>query len=145
VLGHEAGFVAEKEREGGLLGDLNEGSGHAAAFANAIELGSDAGGHFVHLDIEHFVLHDPAAFLLPGAMDHALDGVLFGAVAGSVAGEVVDADALVLVVVFVDGDEGGDAEAMTDGVHGGAGFAFGGAGAGAFLSVGLIGCSFFVG
>jgi hypothetical protein len=86
IVSDEAGFVAEEQREGGLFGELREGDGDAAAFADRVELRADSGSHFVHFDVEHFVLHGPAALLEKDAAGHALDLIGLRAVAGSEAG-----------------------------------------------------------
>jgi hypothetical protein len=139
VVGGETGFVAQEQSEGGLFGEVGEGDGEAAAFLDAFEGHADGRGEFVHLDVEEFILHGPAAPLLPNATGHAGDGVFFSAVARAEAGEVVDADSVVVVVLLVDGDEGCGAESVGDRVLGDGCFAFGCSGSGTFLGVGAIG------
>ena len=116
-----------------LVGDPHEG------LAVAVEGLVEEGG--TDADVEAF---DAEEGLL-GEGD-TLDGEEFLGVDGLVDGDGVVAEAGDFIDVFeADDGEGGGGESVLAGILGGAGFAFGGAGSGGLLGVGLISGELFLG
>jgi hypothetical protein len=70
----EAGFVAERESEGGIAGEVAEGEGET--------IGRAGFGALVDGVLEETGLRGPEAAFLPDGGDHFLDVAVFGSVGG---------------------------------------------------------------
>ena len=163
VVAFGLGLVAEEEGPGflGFADEVVEAGGEAVSAV----LGFDLFGGELEIDVEgdegffSVGMHEgavegegeKAGFELGQAKDvvlgegDAFDGEQFLGVGGLVGGDQVVAEAVDGVAVFdLDDVEVGAGEAMLAGVLGGSGLAFGGAGAGGFLSIGAVRAGLFV-
>src|SRR5579864_65111 len=98
--------------------------------ADGEDAGSESGG------AAHLMLGE--GYALEGEHLLRVDGLVEGDEIGSEIGDLVE-------IFEPDDGEGRGGKAVSAGILGGAGFAFGSAGAGALLSVGAVGCDLLVG